>query len=359
MKVHKLFILLSSKEIRNNLNIYFNRKKIDLNNEDHRYAIKQAWQTLFLIVPVASTTFASAGKLSDIFEDGEIDYLFIDEAGQAVPQAAAGAIWRSNHVTAVGDPLQIEPVITMPETLLNDIRAYYNVNPDYLSMNASVQSLGDLANAKGHWKTSDHWIGIPLWVHRRCKDPMFSIANKNKAYDNKMVLVKEAKSSLSYWIDVAGKATKNQYVPQQGEALATELLRSSRSGSTSLKDIYVITPFAAIKDELKSLLRKKLKPMNVLSEKDLKDWINKNIGTVHTFQGKEAETVYFVVGTDEDQPGSANWIIQKPNLINVAVTRAKDNFIIIGDQKRLSKLPIFSDVDKLVNIKIPENSSMK
>lgn len=96
-----------------------------------------------------------------------IDYLYIDEAGQAVPQAAVGALQRSRKVVAVGDPIQIEPVVTLDPYLINSVRKAYNVPERLVSVEASVQSLADNANAYGYWKGTDtdekEWIGIPLW----------------------------------------------------------------------------------------------------------------------------------------------------------------------------------------------------
>ena len=53
----------------------------------------------------------------------------------------------------------------------------------------SVQNLADGANVLGANVPvggQTQWIGSPLRVHRRCVDPMFTIANAI-AYQNKMI----------------------------------------------------------------------------------------------------------------------------------------------------------------------------
>lgn len=65
---------------------------------------------------------------------------------------------------------------------------------------------------------------------------------------------------------------------------------------------------------------------------ELRDWCKERIGTVHTFQGKEESIVWLVLGCDQRTAGAARWASDKPNLLNVAVTRAKHRCFLIGDQ---------------------------
>ena len=112
LALHKAFILANAPIVAANLNAMADI----LAGKGHPQpeATMAAWQTLFLVVPVVSSTFASFDRLFSGVGREALGWLFIDEAGQAAPQNAVGALWRSRRAVIVGDPLQLEPVVTLP-----------------------------------------------------------------------------------------------------------------------------------------------------------------------------------------------------------------------------------------------------
>lgn len=101
-----------------------------------------------------------------------------------------------------------------------------------------------------------------------------------------------------------------------------------------LNSIYVITPFKAVKTGILQLVEQRSikvwrQHTPLIKQQEINDWKSKCIGTVHTFQGKgkgkgkENDIVIFVLGCDENSDGGAKWAASKPNLLNVALTRAK------------------------------------
>lgn len=326
------------------------------------------WQILFMFVPVVSTTFASLGNMFSKLPPESLGWLMIDEAGQAIPQAAVGGLLRAKRAVVVGDPLQIEPVFTSPPELIDYLMRskLQEESEKWDPCKWSVQTLADRVNPYGcmiDMDGEDQWIGIPLWVHRRCIEPMFSISNEI-AYNNRMIHGSDNNKDVeprthkalghNRWNDSQGDCVLKQYKRELGEDVKVLLLELAAQNG-DLNSIYLITPFKAVKKELKEDLRRsksELLSHSSWNGKEFNNFLKYNVGTVHTFQGKENDIVILVLGCDTKNSGGASWASSKPNLLNVAVTRAKKHLYVIGDiqvwsdkryfDKTYSKLNYFS-----------------
>lgn len=358
IQLHKAFIDAAAKPLRHNLGALMN---IFL-SQSLPTAAKQAllgdlWASLFLVVPLVSTTFASVSRMLGKLPPASLGWLLIDEAGQAVPQAAVGAIIRSKRIVVLGDPIQVEPVVTLPDVLTQSILRRFGVDPDRFGAPlASVQTLADAASpvmAEFPTKHGIRHVGVPLLVHRRCSAPMFDIAN-NIAYAGKMVSAKSPKHSpileslgASRWIDVTSGG-EDKWSEAEG-AIVLEMLQKLRTDDVA-PSLYIVTPFVVVADRLRQLVLKS----NILNDWVTEEawvWVHARIGTVHTAQGREAEAVIFVLGAPNPaQSGARGWAGGRPNLLNVAVTRAKEALYVVGNRQLWREAGVFGELDARLSI---------
>ena len=331
LKVRKQFLYENKKHLKA-ASIIWNKQQDYISKESGVQLVKESWQWLNFAVPVVSTTFASFGRMFYNLGENSIGNLFIDEAGQALPQASVGAILRSKRIMVVGDPSQIKPVLDLDSNTLNLIGRNYRVDEKFVSATASTQTLVDATSQYGFWKNEDEWIGIPLWVHRRSNDPMFKISNAI-SYGGLMVQgkPKDKSQGISEWFDVSGNAN-DKFVKEQAECLKTKIIERLQENPELKDEIYVISPFKNVA----YMLAKTLDSIGFTKRDEKQKPVN--IGTVHTFQGKEAKIVYFVLGADTESSGAARWAVSDPNIMNVAATRAKEEFYVVGDKKLYAEL---------------------
>lgn len=328
-----------------------------------------AWQLLFLVVPVVSTTFASVGRMFAGLGAESFGWLLVDEAGQAPPQAVVGALWRSRRVVVVGDPLQLEPVVTLPPTGQARLCRHFDVAPEWVPGYTSVQARSDRLVSYGTWLPGTRgytWVGSPLRVHRRCDRLMFEVSN-TIAYDGMMVYgARETPSDYpilkkNVWLNVSSPAQGAKWNPGEGEFVRRTLALIKRRIEEEMNEeaqdleeqpawaadmatyaeelkrrygesVFVISPFREVVDGLRRSVGDDLKLPG------------ERMGTVHKTQGKEADIVILVLGTAAGQAGSRDRASKTPNLVNVAVTRARRRLVIVGDHKTWSEHQFFRDL---------------
>jgi superfamily I DNA and/or RNA helicase len=347
LAVHKAFIDASAQRIFHNLSILmeiFGGAPLDAAK---RANLNELWSTLFLVIPVVSSTFASVERMLGELPIGSIGWLLIDEAGQSLPQAAVGAVMRAKRTVVVGDPLQIPPVTSLPVRLCSDICRFFKIDPMVWSApEASAQTLADRASkfqASFRSEQGPRRVGVPLLVHRRCQEPMFGISNRI-AYDGQMV---HAPGSLnagkvgdalgpSKWFHLDGDAN-SKWCPAEGEKVV-ELIQKVAAAGILNPDLFIITPFKDVADALrKRLLREAhlFASMHI----DIRSWTKDRVGTIHTVQGREADTVFLVLGAPKASLYRArSWAADTPNILNVAVSRAKQNLYVIGSHDAWSQV---------------------
>lgn len=364
----------------------------NLNSNEFTPHHQRLWSILFLFFPVISTSLSSVESQFKLMQKAQgFGVVMIDEAGQAVNYHLVGLLQRASQAIFVGDPIQLEPVMTIPYQIDRSIAQDYlelgqsyaekQWGDHYLVSNSSAQSIADRAG-NYYSNIGERRVGIPLLVHRRCLEPMFSIANRI-AYNNKMVSASSSKAIAglefigSGWIHVEEQAQQLQgrgYANKAEANTALELIEYlAKHYPHMLKGgVFVITPFSIMKNEMIRAWKGSAKISSnhvwmqqafgtAAANKKIEAFCSDNIGTVHTFQGKEASTVIFCAAASEvrKKTGGIKWVNSKPNLLNVAVTRAKAHLFVIGNKSDWANGTLSAELQNGAMYEYPSIAALK
>lgn len=316
------------------------------------------FEFIAFLVPVISTTLASAARLFSQIEPSAIPWVLIDEASQASPQSAVGILNRAKRVVVLGDPRQLMPVVTMPSALADFLRRRHPlVDECWSPVASSLQTLVDNtmevgAAIRDQVAKRDVWTGLPLRTHRRCGAPMFGIANA-LSYAGQMVQmtprIDDGRQPASAWYDVMGESyapparrardgrpilrrTDPKMIREEMAWLRELLIQLNADPANRGLKFFVLSPFRVVADGARRILR----------ELALRH-VEARAGTVHAFQGQEGDVVILVLGSAPGLKGRGQrrWAAMPANLLNVAVTRAVRDLIVIGDWGEWTLEPAF------------------
>jgi len=282
-----------------------------------------------------------------------IDLLIVDEAGQVSPDIGAAMFALAKRALVVGDIYQIEPVWNNGEATdrVNAVKFNLISNPhdpiyDKLAEDGYSPASGNLmriANRSCPVQKYDDVRGLMLTEHRRCVPELISYCNKliySGRLEPKRSSIEPGKRILPAfgYLSVASKDTKVgnsrrnddeakvivRWLKSNRERIEEHYIDDKTGMPTPLwKVVGVVTPFKPQASAIERVLRKE---MPDLMRKDSK----LTVGTVHALQGAERAIVIFSPTYGESYTGGA-FFDQKPNMLNVAVSRAKDSFLVFGN----------------------------
>ncbi|MCQ2194478.1 MAG: AAA domain-containing protein [Paludibacteraceae bacterium] len=257
---------------------------------------------------VLSTTFSSRQAVADgvIF-----DYIIMDEASQVSIETGALALSCAYNAVIVGDNLQLPNVVTDEDrsrlTVIFDefkIARGYN-GADYSFLESVCNIIPNVEQTL-------------LREHYRCHPKIINFCNQKFYGGNLLIMTSDngEENVLSAIHTVPGNHRRGFYNQREIDVVGQEVLPH-----VSNSDIGIITPYNAQVAEFNRQLPQI------------------EAATIHKYQGREKDCIIMSVVDDQITEFSDN-----PNLINVAISRAKKQFFIVLTGNEQERHGVISDL---------------
>ncbi|AIO68599.1 AAA domain-containing protein [Burkholderia oklahomensis] len=316
-----------------------------------------------MVTPCMVSTFAMLPKHLRTFVAGDggfrgeylynfIDLLIVDEAGQVLPEVAGASFALARKALVIGDTQQIEPIWSIPRqvdfgNLANlglvtgeSETAQYEKIAETGKAAASGSVMRAAQNASRYHADPELERGLYLYEHRRCYDEIIAFCN-TLCYRGKLLPrrgpapVREAHAPdclppMAYLhIDGICESlpTGSRRNLLEAETIAAWLaanraMLEAQYQAPLARIVGIVSPFAAQVAAIQAACEK-LGIEVGRADGQLTG------GTVHSLQGAERHVVIFSPVYSKHDDG--RFIDRSVSMLNVAVSRAKDSFLVFGD----------------------------
>jgi superfamily I DNA and/or RNA helicase len=263
-------------------------------------------------------------------QPGIIKLSLLDEGGTTLVHQPFPLLVRSQQVVIAGDPQQIEPIVNLCNDTIKQYRLhafidrglsdddYYRYAP---TAKYTATAYHRAAGASG--REEDLGTGIILSNHYRSTPSIISFCSPNYL-DGLNILVDKKPSKLganllAYHVEGSHVTQTN---PQEIDGVVTAVSKLLSKGY-QIPELGIMSPYLSQAEALKQRLRA-----------TWRDFKRDDIGTVHNFQGGQKKAIVFSPYQCSDQH-SFWYINRRPNLLNTAVSRAEELFIVVGNLREL------------------------
>lgn len=231
------------------------------------------------------------------------DYVLIDEASQVDIVTGALALSCAKNAVIVGDRMQLPNVVPSDtKEKATKIFEKYNLDEAYNYTDKSLLlSIDYLFNDLPKTLLKEHY---------RCHPKIIGFCNQ-KFYNNELIILTndEVEKPLTLYITAEGNHARETFNQRQIDVIFDEIIPDQQIDGVK-QSIGIITPYRLQANKLEAT----------------KGRLNIEADTVHKFQGREKDVI--ILSTVSNKV-NVNDFADDPNLINVAVSRAINQLIVV------------------------------
>jgi very-short-patch-repair endonuclease len=266
------------------------------------------------------------------------DIVMIDEASQCTVTNVLPFAYRARRLVIIGDNMQLQPVYNITGFQEAELAENHELSDHEAQRFAhqgthdwSVYSAGEAALPGGGTTVQ------MLLEHFRCHPSIISFSNRH--IYQKALRLRKYPSTVQLpcapgvnVVDVPDGSARHgdlgkSWINENEAQVVCQTVRQLLNEIGNRATIGVITTFAGQKKRLQAMLRAEINEHDVM------------VDTAHGFQGDERDIViYSPVVAPQMPQGTLAWVGRDPNLINVAVTRAREAFFFVGNLDFCSSL---------------------
>lgn len=265
------------------------------------------------------TTYAVSDSLP--LKPGMFDVAIIDEASQCDIASCFPIMYRAKKSVIVGDDKQLPHLSFLEKAKEQSFLSQYGIPDKYqLMWRFRTNSMFDLADyySMNSVMLDEHFRSLPPVINfsnREFYSDRIRIMRKDKLDDKVLDLIKVEDGKVD------SDATRNlPEVEELVKVLHEIIIEDEKNNPDNPTSIGIISPFRAQVEQLKISVPKVLSDYMIRKHQI-------EIGTAHTFQGDERDIMLISWAFANNSHPQSITFIQKPNLFNVAITRAKNKCI--------------------------------
>lgn len=280
------------------------------------------------------------------------DYIVIDEASMIPIANIVYPLYKKTpwKFIIAGDPFQIEPIASVNlwknENIYSLVQLHSFGTPKTVPHNykvellttqyRSIPEIGEVFSKLTYDGILEHYRASksqrPLNLDREINIKALNIIKFPVSKYESIYRPKRLQQSSSYQIYSA--IFTYEYICFLSKKIAT-------TNPESLFKIGVIAPYRAQADLIDKLL----------ASEPLTKEVDVQVGTIHGFQGDECDIIFAVFNTPPTISTSKEMFLNKRNIINVSISRAKDYLFIVmpdDDTDNIGNLQLVKNVEYLI-----------